>query len=179
MRLHDKTFEGTLTSKELDSPVGKLYLIASPRGLRAILSEQDLRDREISTHLEKISKSRSNRTLNECDKQLDLYFSGKLKRFKIQLDIVGTEFQKKAWNALGKIPFNQTKSYSDQAELLGSLNYVRAVGNANRRNPVSIVVPCHRVIGKSGKLVGYAGGLPMKEYLLKHEEELSRKIRNS
>jgi methylated-DNA-[protein]-cysteine S-methyltransferase len=94
------------------------------------------------------------------------YFAGTRNRFDLELDFTGTEFQKKVWQALLTIPFGETRSYSQIAEQIGSPSAVRAVGAANGRNPISIIAPCHRVIGASGKLTGFAGGLEAKELLL-------------
>jgi methylated-DNA-[protein]-cysteine S-methyltransferase len=101
--------------------------------------------------------------------ELHEYFDGKRKRFEVKLAPVGTEFQKAAWKALTKIPFGQTRSYGEQAAAIGNPKAVRAIGAANGRNPIAIVVPCHRVIGANGTLTGYAGGLDKKEFLLKLE----------
>ncbi len=99
------------------------------------------------------------------------YFDGKRKSFTFKFEAAGTEFQKKVWNALLSIPYGETCTYKDIAKAVGNEKASRAVGMANNKNPITIVVPCHRVIGASGKLVGYAGGLSMKEYLLKMENE--------
>lgn len=106
----------------------------------------------------------------ECKKQLEEYFLGKRKKFNIKLDIVGTEFQKKCWNALLKIPYGNTISYSEEAEMIENKKAVRAVGLANGKNKIPIVIPCHRVIGKNGKLVGYSAGIDIKNYLLNLEK---------
>ena len=102
----------------------------------------------------------------EVDKQMKEYFEGERKEFDLPLRPEGTDFQKKVWNALLEIPFGETRSYQDIANAVGSPKACRAVGMANHQNPIIIVIPCHRVIGKSGKLVGYGGGLSMKEKLL-------------
>ena len=102
----------------------------------------------------------------EVDKQMREYFEGKRKEFDLPLRPEGTVFQKKVWNALLEIPFGETRSYQDIANAVGSPKACRAVGMANHQNPIIIVIPCHRVIGKNGKLVGYGGGLSMKEKLL-------------
>ena len=102
------------------------------------------------------------KTINE----LSEYFDGKRKKFNIPIQLSGTQFQLKAWDALNKIPYAKTVSYSEQAKISGNPKATRAIGNANNANPISIIVPCHRVIGKSGKLVGYGGGLDRKNYLL-------------
>ncbi len=102
--------------------------------------------------------------------QLTEYFDGKRKNFDLPYKLNGTEFQKKVWSALCDIPYGQTRSYKDIAIAVGNEKASRAVGMANNKNPITVIVPCHRVIGASGKLVGYAGGLSMKEFLLEMEE---------
>lgn len=108
--------------------------------------------------------------LETCS-QLDLYFQGKLKEFDLPLRPEGTPFQKKVWRALTAIPYGETKSYKEIAEMAGSVKACRAVGMANHRNPIAIVIPCHRVIGSDGSLTGYAGGIHAKEWLLAFEKE--------
>ena len=110
--------------------------------------------------------------IKEAFRQLSEYFSGKRKTFNLPLLLKGTDFQKQVWQALLKIPFGETRSYKQIAEAIGNPKAVRAVGMANNKNPLLIVVPCHRVIGANGKLVGYAVGLDKKEYLLRLEGSL-------
>ena len=110
-------------------------------------------------------------SLPECKGNDANILEYKRKHFNIPLDLSGTNFQLKAWEALKKIPYAKTVSYSDQAKLIGNPKASRAIGNANNANPISIIVPCHRVIGKSGKLVGYGGGLDRKDYLLELEQK--------
>jgi methylated-DNA-[protein]-cysteine S-methyltransferase len=102
--------------------------------------------------------------------QLNEYFSGSRKSFDLKLNLTGTNFQKKVWEALGNIPYGETKSYKEIAIEVGSPKAFRAVGSANNKNPIPIIIPCHRVIGKNGKLVGFAGGLHLKEKLLQLEQ---------
>jgi len=109
------------------------------------------------------------RVLSKCLKQLGEYFSGKRKSFSVPVEMQGTPFQQKVWEELQKIPHGKTISYGDLAKKIGNPKASRAVGMANNRNQVSIIVPCHRVIGSDGKLVGYASGLSYKEWLLEHE----------
>jgi methylated-DNA-[protein]-cysteine S-methyltransferase len=104
--------------------------------------------------------------LLQAQQQLEEYFAGKRRKFTVKLDPAGTEFQNKVWNALRTIPFGETRSYGEIANQIGSRKAVRAVGAANGRNPLSIIVPCHRVIGADGKLTGFAGGLEVKAQLL-------------
>ena len=109
--------------------------------------------------------------LKEAIKQLNEYLDGKRIFFDLPLDPKGTEFQKKVWNALKEIPFGETRSYGEIAKIIGNEKASRAVGMANNKNPIAIIVPCHRVIGANGKLVGYAGGLDIKEKLLNLEKK--------
>jgi methylated-DNA-[protein]-cysteine S-methyltransferase len=104
--------------------------------------------------------------LLETERQLREYFAGKRKRFDVKMDFAGTEFQRKVWQALLAIPFGETRSYGDIARQVGNPAAVRAVGAANGRNPISIIAPCHRVVGSTGKLTGFAGGLAVKAQLL-------------
>ncbi|KKL75134.1 hypothetical protein LCGC14_2057930 [marine sediment metagenome] len=107
--------------------------------------------------------------LKACLKQIDEYFKGKRKEFLLNLEPLGTDFQKRVWQQLRKISFGETVSYGDIANAIDNPNACRAVGNANRINPIGIIIPCHRVIGSDGSLTGYGGGLWRKEWLLKHE----------
>jgi len=106
----------------------------------------------------------------EAARQLEAYFSGKLKSFEIKISPEGTEFQKSVWKALCEIPYGETRNYKDIARSIGNPKAYRAVGLANNRNPIAIIVPCHRVIGSNGKLTGYACGLDVKEFLLRLEK---------
>lgn len=120
---------------------------------------------------ENIASSNIPDCLQECIQQLDEYFKGIRKEFTLKLVIEGTEFRKKVWNKLLDIPYSKTCSYMDIAEAIGNKKSVRAVGGANHNNKISIIIPCHRVIGSSGALTGYGGGLWRKEWLLNHEQE--------
>jgi len=108
---------------------------------------------------------------SEIQKQLTEYENGKRKVFELHLHLIGTDFQKQVWNALLEIPYGETRSYQEIAIRIGKPKALRAVGGACNRNPIGIIVPCHRVIGKNGSLTGYAGGLSYKELLLKHEKD--------
>jgi methylated-DNA-[protein]-cysteine S-methyltransferase len=149
--------------KTMKSPVGELKLVASDKGLSAILWENDSPSR---VRLGTPVRDNNHPVLREAEQQLQDYFSGKRKTFSIKLDTAGTVFQKKVWQALLTIPFGETRSYSQIAEQIGHPKAVRAVGAANGRNPLSIIAPCHRVIGANGKLTGFAGGLTHKASLL-------------
>ena len=136
-------------------------LVASDCGLRAI----DFR----SERPAKGERNDANRVTREAARQLRAYFAGQLRRFDLPLDMQGTEFQLRVWHELERIPYGETRSYRQIAEAVGAPRAVRAVGAANGANPIPIVVPCHRVIGANGKLVGYGGGLPLKKRLLELE----------
>ncbi len=124
--------------------------------------------REHSDKIEDFGKK--NNFTDEVYQELSEYFAGQRKEFSFAYELVGTDFQKKVWQALCNIPYGETRSYQDIAIAIGNEKACRAVGLANNKNPISIAVPCHRVIGKNGSLVGYAGGLEMKQYLLKLEK---------
>lgn len=114
-------------------------------------------------------KSEKSKLSDKAYSQLNEYFDGKRMEFDLPLELKGTNFQIQVWNELRKIPYGKTKSYKDIAKLINNPKAARAVGNANNKNPISIIIPCHRVIGSSGKLVGYASGIEFKEKLLKLE----------
>lgn len=155
-----------LALKTTESPLGRLKLVASDKGLVAILWEQDNPRR---VPLSNLVENDQHPVLVETQRQLEEYFAGKRKSFSIPLDMRGTRFQKDVWEALLAIPYGETRSYGQLAKQLGKPRATRAVGAANGRNPVSIIVPCHRVIGSSGKLTGFAGGLEAKAHLLSLE----------
>lgn len=157
----------SLACKFIESPVRKLKLIASDQGLVAILWEKDRPGRVL---LSEPVEDHEHPVLLETERQLREYFAGKRKTFSVALDMRGTRFQKDVWEALLAIPFGETRSYGQLAKQLGNPRATRAVGAANGRNPVSIIVPCHRVIGSSGKLTGFAGGLDAKAHLLSLEQ---------
>jgi methylated-DNA-[protein]-cysteine S-methyltransferase len=150
----------------IDSPVGELTLVARGPRLAAILWECEKQNR---VRLGAMSEDQGSPILARTEQQLKEYFAGTRNRFELELDFAGTDFQKKVWQALLTIPFGETRSYSEIATQIGNASAVRAVGAANGRNPISIVAPCHRVIGASGKLTGFAGGLEAKALLLELE----------
>jgi methylated-DNA-[protein]-cysteine S-methyltransferase len=158
----------SLSYKKINSPVGKLKLVASEEGLAAILWQNDRPER---VPLGEMVEEPEHKVFVKTEKQLTEYFAGERREFDLPLDMRGTPFQKEVWDALLGIPFGETKSYGDLAKQLGNPGAGRAVGAANGRNPISIVVPCHRVIGSSGKLTGFAGGLDVKARLLEMERE--------
>jgi O-6-methylguanine DNA methyltransferase len=144
------------------SPVGPLYLAASATGLVRL----EFEDRMQTVNPDSIRLQESRSRLAPYLQQLDEYFAGKRREFSIPLDLRGTEFQLSCWHALLEIPYGETRSYRDIAETIGHAQAYRAVGMSNNRNPVAIIVPCHRVIASSGSLCGYGGGLDIKRQLL-------------
>ena len=158
------------TVDEMNSPVGKLTIITSTKGLHAILWDIDRKNKKYEKTINGLVQSKNEKTIVRTKKQLAQYFKGKRKIFNLPLVLNGTDFQIQAWRQLLKIPYATTISYAEQAEKIGNKNKARAVGMANGRNPISIVVPCHRVIGSNGHLVGFGGGLDKKDYLLKLEK---------
>ncbi|MVM31373.1 methylated-DNA--[protein]-cysteine S-methyltransferase [Spirosoma sp. HMF4905] len=155
-----------LVYKDVSSPVGFIRLVATDTGLAAILWEGEDYKR---TKLPTPERDDEAPILVQTEQQLTEYFEKKRTVFDIPLDFNGTEFQVKVWEALLGIPYGVTKTYGDLARMLGDIKAVRAVGGALNKNPISIVVPCHRVVGASGKLVGFAGGLGNKSTLLNLE----------
>lgn len=147
------------------SPVADLYLVEE-RGQLVEISFHQLE------HREEMEEKRTE-LLEEAERQLQEYFAGRLQHFDLPLHPQGTEFQKKVWKALMSIPYGETRSYEEIAKQIGKEKAVRAVGGANHVNPISIVIPCHRVIGKNGSLTGYGGGLKIKETLLTLERKKS------
>jgi methylated-DNA-[protein]-cysteine S-methyltransferase len=158
----------TYYTKKTNTPVGELTLVASERGLAAILWEDDDPRR---VRLEPQREDPNNDILVEAERQLAAYFDGTLRVFSVPLDFVGTEFQTSVWKALLKIPFGQTRSYTQIAKQIGRPTAARAVGGASGKNPISIMAPCHRVVGANGDLTGFAGGLGTKELLLNLERD--------
>ncbi|HEY9126272.1 MAG TPA: methylated-DNA--[protein]-cysteine S-methyltransferase [Acidobacteriaceae bacterium] len=161
----------SLAWKYMPSPVGKLKLVASDVGLVAVLWQNDRPNR---VRLQEMVQNERHPVLMKAEQQLGEYFAGKRQEFSIALDMRGTRFQKDVWEALLAIPFGETRNYGQLARQLGNPQATRAVGAANGRNPISIIVPCHRVIGCSGKLTGFAGGLDIKARLLDLEQSGTR-----
>lgn len=147
------------------SKMGKIGIVDNGESIIEIFFYNDLKD---------LDKYNLNQTelIKKAIKEIDGYFKGIIKEFTIPISLEGTEFQRKVWNALRTIPYGETRSYKDIAEVIGNPKSCRAVGGANNKNPIPIIVPCHRVIGNDRKLVGYAGGLQIKEYLLELESGL-------
>jgi methylated-DNA-[protein]-cysteine S-methyltransferase len=146
--------------------LGEIYIVADESGIKNIELEEDKWQEFINNH----NIDKDSDKCYEAVKQIDEYFLGKRKNFDLQLSITGTEFRKQVWNALLNIPYGNVISYSELAEVIGNPKAVRAVGQANRHNPLPIIIPCHRVIGKDKSLTGYAGKrTDIKEKLLKLE----------
>lgn len=153
----------TQFTKTIASPVGPLKLVASDAGLVAIIWHDDRPGR---VRLGDLEEGRDHPVLLHAERELGEYFAGERTSFSVPLDMVGTDFQKAVWNALLTIPFGETRSYGEIARQVGRPTAFRAVGAANGQNPLSIIAPCHRVIGSDGSLTGFGGGLPAKQYLL-------------
>jgi methylated-DNA-[protein]-cysteine S-methyltransferase len=160
----------------LPTPIGPLTLVASASGLRAVLWSVDDATRVPGVALDEMpslsdeAPPRSDvAIMDQAAEELDEYFEGARRSFDVPLDPVGTAFQRRAWAALRTIPYGETVTYGEQAERLGDRRKARAVGAATGRNPISIIVPCHRVVGSNGSLTGFAGGLDVKAWLLDHE----------
>ena len=161
-------------SKTIESPVGRMTLVASQKGLTGILWEKD---DSIHVQPENIIQDDQDPVLLRAELQLKEYFNKERQVFSLDLDFNGTEFQKKVWNALLTIPYGETRTYGEIARQIGSPKSSRAVGAASGKNPISIVAPCHRVIGATGKLVGFGGGLENKALLLNLEKTATGKQR--
>jgi methylated-DNA-[protein]-cysteine S-methyltransferase len=153
----------TYAYKTVLLPVGELKLVASEAGLAAVLWPGDDPKR---VRLPALAPSTAHPVLLDTERQLRDYFIGRRRTFTVPLDMAGTPFQQAVWQALLTIPYGETRSYSELAKQVGRPAASRAVGAANGRNPVSIIVPCHRAIGADGSLTGFAGGLDVKRYLL-------------
>ena len=160
--------------KYIQTPLGKYLLAENGKGitfLEHVALELDPRiEKEIAAG-EMLEVETP--LLLEGERQLQQYFNGERQEFELPLDAAGTPFQLKVWEALRQIPYGETRSYKEIAIAVENPKGVRAIGMANNRNPISIITPCHRVIGTNGKLVGYAGGLHLKEYLLNHETKVA------
>jgi methylated-DNA-[protein]-cysteine S-methyltransferase len=154
----------------IPSPVGILSIITSSDKLHAVLWDVDNNNPTYGKVIRLLPSSNNGKIIIETKKQLLEYFQGKRKQFDLPLAINGTEFQMQTWNELLKIPYATTITYGEQAKRIGDKNKARAVGVANGSNPISIIIPCHRVIGSSGDLVGFGGGLDKKAFLLQLEQ---------
>ncbi|MBS7348831.1 MAG: methylated-DNA--[protein]-cysteine S-methyltransferase [Comamonas sp.] len=160
----------TLYRTELPTPLGSMLAIASPQGLCLLefIGQKHL-EREIAQVRQArgaVEQPGHSPILAQAGEQLAAYFAGRLQQFSLPLDMVGTNFQQRVWQALLAIPYGQTWSYAQEAAFIQQPSAVRAVANANGQNKISIIIPCHRVIGSNGTLTGYGGGLPRKKALL-------------
>ncbi|QXP63327.1 methylated-DNA--[protein]-cysteine S-methyltransferase [Polaribacter sp. HaHaR_3_91] len=151
------------------TPLGTAKIVGDENGIQSV----SVLDEDFSTALEETSMKTPD-CLQECVTQLDQYFSGKRIDFDLKLNPQGTDFQKKVWNELLNIPFNKTRTYLEQSKSLGDVKAIRAVASANGKNPIWIIIPCHRVIGSDGSLTGYAGGIWRKKWLLAHENPVKQ-----
>jgi methylated-DNA-[protein]-cysteine S-methyltransferase len=160
MKARTKLNADLTVSRVIATPIGRLTLVASSKGLRQVIFGA----KKLPTT--KSSSTKASNYLAQTERQLHEYFAGKRKKFSVKLDISGTEFQESVWYALNKISYGKTVSYAQQAKLVRKPKAFRAVGSANGKNPVAIVLPCHRVIASNGTLGGYGGGLSIKRKLL-------------
>jgi AraC family transcriptional regulator of adaptative response/methylated-DNA-[protein]-cysteine methyltransferase len=168
-----------IVTVKIESPIGELIAGATDEGI-CLLEFSDRRRaarecRDLVKHLKQPLEEGDNAHLQNLRKQLTDYFNGDLKKFSVPLVSPGTDFQQAVWKELQEIPFGKTRSYQEQANSLNKPDSVRAVANANGMNRISIVIPCHRVIGSDGRLTGYGGGLKRKKWLLDHEKKYSGK----
>ena len=154
----------------MDSPVGALKLVAHDHALVAVMWDNEDHKR---VRLAELIEDHQHPMLLRVKKQLEQYFAGQRQQFDLPLDFQGTDFQQQVWQTLLTIPYGETRSYKEIAVQIGNEKAVRAVGAANGKNPISIIAPCHRVIGSSGALVGFAGGLDKKQILLSLEQSKS------
>lgn len=154
----------------MKTPLGLVTLTSDGHALTGVYTRMEKMERQ-----HPIRKKDENAILRKARKQLEEYFTGTRARFSLLMRPCGTPFQKKVWKALSEIPYGRTVSYKDIAERIGNPKASRAVGMANNRNPIGIIVPCHRVVGANGSLVGYAGGLNRKQWLLRHEQKPKKK----
>ncbi|WP_025716970.1 methylated-DNA--[protein]-cysteine S-methyltransferase [Paenibacillus sp. 1-18] len=154
------------------SPIGEIEIWGTSEAVHSIMfSDQDV-------PLTKTMEEAPPRVLEKCASQLDEYFKGERYEFTLPYAFEGTDFQQRVWNALVKVEYGETAAYKDIALAIGNEKAIRAVGSANGKNKLSIVIPCHRIIGSNQKLTGYAGGLWRKEWLLQHEKRFSESLRS-
>jgi methylated-DNA-[protein]-cysteine S-methyltransferase len=151
-----------------EAPFGVITVVGSDLGIRYVMFDNDAHPKPLERL--RISETAIHDSVNNAITQLDEYFAGSRRNFDLPLDLHGTEFQVAAWNALAEIPYGHTASYGQQAASIGRPRAVRAIGGANGRNPVAIVLPCHRIVGADGSLTGFGGGIEVKKWLLDHEQ---------
>ena len=153
----------------LKTPLGTAEIVGDENGIQSV----SVLDEDFSTELE-VTNSDIPECLQDCVTQLDQYFKGKRNEFDLKLNPQGTIFQKRVWEELLNISFNKTRTYLEQSKALGDVKAIRAVASANGKNPIWIIIPCHRVIGSDGSLTGYAGGIWRKKWLLAHENPVKQ-----
>jgi AraC family transcriptional regulator of adaptative response/methylated-DNA-[protein]-cysteine methyltransferase len=168
-----------ITITSIETPLGIMRAGATDEGICLFDFEyrrmMDSICKRITTSLQTEMEEGDHPYFDLLRKQIAEYFAGDRKDFDLQLHLVGTDFQQKVWKGLQQIPYGETRSYKQQSIFLGDVKAIRAVGTANGQNGIAIIIPCHRVIGDNGSLVGYGGGLPKKKWLLDHEAKFSGK----
>ena len=171
---------GKFNSLVISTPIGDMLAVADEYALRFL---QFVDDESFGYKIQKVKQDsdpnlseKETEILKSIKLELEQYFSGNLKKFKTPIKLLGTKFQREVWENLIKIPYGETRSYTEQAELLGNKSLCRAAANANNSNKLAIIVPCHRVINITGVLGGYSGGVDRKEWLLKHEKKYLSKL---
>jgi O-6-methylguanine DNA methyltransferase len=174
LREYKSITKNIIATTVITTPLGKMFVASTNKGICMLTFYNE---KNIQKQIEKLKKffdadvmSAHNKHFDQLKKELDEYFEGKREVFEIPLQLLGTPFQQKVWNILQAIPYGNTISYQEQAVLINNEKAVRAVANANAANLIAIIIPCHRVIGKNGKLTGYAGGIDKKEFLLNLEK---------
>jgi len=155
-----------------EAPFGVVTVVGSDLGIRYVMFSDDAHPKPLESL--QISDTEIHDSVNNAITQLEDYFNGSRREFDLPLDLHGTEFQVAAWNALAEVPYGHTASYGQQAASIGRPTAVRAIGGANGRNPVAIVLPCHRIVGADGSLTGFGGGIAVKKWLLDHEQATLR-----
>lgn len=162
----------TFARARLQVPFGEITVVASDKGVRYITFDNDAHPKSYQNM--SVIDDESHPVVARTVAQLHEYIKGTRRTFDVPLDLVGTEFQVQAWNALAKVPYGTTASYAQQAASIGRPKATRAIGAANGRNPVVVVLPCHRIVGADGSLTGFGGGLHVKKWLLDHEANVAQ-----
>ena len=166
--------EQRFSRARLHTPFGELTVVASDAGVRYVMFENDAHPKSFENMV--VVDDEKHHIVASAVTQLHEYIAGDRTSFDVPLDLVGTDFQVQAWRALSDIPFGSTVSYAQQAQSIGRPTATRAIGAANGRNPVVVLLPCHRVIGSDGSLTGFGGGLPVKKWLLRHETDVLSRV---
>jgi len=168
--------EVSFSRRIFEAPFGVVTVVGSDLGIRFVMFDNDAHPKPLEKL--RISDTEIHDSVNSAITQLKEYFDGSRRDFELSLDLQGTEFQVAAWNALAEIPYGRTASYGQQAASIGRPKAVRAIGGANGRNPVAIVLPCHRIVGADGSLTGFGGGIAVKKWLLDHEHTMLHSATN-